>query len=147
MTSTETHAAFRRESSSRSARTVGRAGAARFVAGVLGLALAYYATAKGAQALRYTASVSAIWPPAGVGIAALYLAGIRWWPGIFVGELLVNGDLLVSGSGVPVGSLIGQQTGDMAEGVVGALLLRRLIGERAALDRTEQVGGMLLALR
>ena len=34
----------------------------------------------------------------------------------------------------------------MAEIIVGALLLRRLIGERAALDRTEQVGGMLLAL-
>ena len=34
----------------------------------------------------------------------------------------------------------------MAEVIVGALLLRRLIGERAALDRTEQVGGMLLAL-
>jgi signal transduction histidine kinase len=146
MTSTETHAAFRRESLSRSAGAVRGAGAARFVAGVLALGLAYFAAAKGAQSLRYTASVSAIWPPAGVGIAALYLAGIRWWPGIFVGELLVNGDLLASGSGLPVGSLIGQQTGNMAEVIVGALLLRRLIGERAALDRTEQVGGMLLAL-
>ena len=90
--------------------------------------------------------MSAIWPPAGFGIAALYLAGLRWWPGIFLGELLVNGDLLASGSGLPVGSLVGQQTGNMAEIIVGALLLRRLIGPRAGLDRTEQVGGMLLAL-
>ena len=34
----------------------------------------------------------------------------------------------------------------MAEIVVGAMLLRRLIGPRAALDRVEQVGGMLVAL-
>ena len=34
----------------------------------------------------------------------------------------------------------------MGELIVGAILLRRLIGPGAALDRTEQVGGMLLAL-
>jgi signal transduction histidine kinase len=144
--STQIHAGVSRKIFSRSAVPVDRTAAARYVAGVLGLALAYFAVAKGAQSLRYTASVSAIWPPAGVGIAVLYLAGIRWWPGIFVGELLVNGDLLASGSGLPVGSLVGQQAGNMAEVIVGALLLRRLIGERAALDRTDQVGGMLLAL-
>ena len=44
------------------------------------------------------------------------------------------------------GSLLGQQAGNMAEIIVGALLLRRLIGPRAALDRAEQVGGMLVAL-
>ena len=34
----------------------------------------------------------------------------------------------------------------MAEIIVGAILLRELIGPRAALDRVEQVGGMLVAL-
>ena len=34
----------------------------------------------------------------------------------------------------------------MAEVVVGALLLRRLIGPRAAIDRAEQVGGLFAAL-
>src|SRR5436309_9037709 len=125
--STQTHAGVSRKALSRSVDHARGRSAARYVAGVLGLALAYFATAKGAQSLRYTASVSAIWPPAGVGIAALYLAGIRWWPGIFVGELLVNGDLLASGSGLPVGSLVGQQAGNMAEIIVGAVLLRRLI--------------------
>ena len=120
--------------------------AARYVGGVLALALGYYGAAKLAQSLRYTASVSAVWPPVGLAIGALYLWGVRWWPGFFIGELLVNGDLLVHNNGVPVGSLLGQQTGNMLEIVVGALLLRRLIGPRAALDRTEQVGGMLLAL-
>jgi signal transduction histidine kinase len=113
---------------------------------VLALAVAYYGAAKLGQSLRYTASVSAIWPPAGVGIAALYLWGLRWWPGVFVAELVVNGELLVGEHALPFGSLLGQQAGNMAEIVVGAVLLRRLIGPRAALDRAEQVGGLLAAV-
>lgn len=123
-----------------------RSQAARYVGGVLVLAAAYYAAAKLGQTLRYTASVAAIWPPAGLGIAALYLWGIRWWPGVLVGEVIVNGELLVDDTAIPFGSLVGQQAGNMAEIVVGALLLRRLIGPRAVLDRAEQVGGILIAL-
>ena len=119
---------------------------ARYVAGVLALAAAYYAAAKIGQTLRYTGSVSAIWPPAGLGIGALYLWGLRWWPGIFVGEVVVNGELLLDDTSFPFGSLVGQQAGNMAEIVVGAVLLRRLIGPRAALERVDQVVGMLLAL-
>jgi signal transduction histidine kinase len=118
----------------------------RYVAGVLALAAAYYGAAKLGQTLRYTASVSAIWPPVGLGIAALYLWGLRWWPGIFIGELVVNGELLLDNNSLPFGSLVGQQTGNIAEIVVGAVLLRRLIGPRAELDRVEQVGRMLIAL-
>ena len=118
----------------------------RYVGGVLLLAAAYYGAAKVGQTLRYTASVSAIWPPAGLGIAALYLWGIRWWPGVLLGEIVVNVELLLDDSTFPIGSLLGQQTGNMAELIVGALLLRRLIGPNAAMDRVEQVGGMLVAL-
>jgi signal transduction histidine kinase len=109
------------------------------------LAAAYYGAAKLGQTLRYTASVSAIWPPAGLGIAALYLWGLRWWPGIFLGELLVNGELLVDHTSLPLGSLIGQQAGNMAEIIVGAWLLGRLIGPRASLNRAAQVGGLIVA--
>jgi signal transduction histidine kinase len=130
---------------SRRAAAVALRPSARYVAGVLALAAAYYGSAKIGQTLRYTASVTAIWPPAGLGIAALYLWGLRWWPGVFLGELAVNGELLHDGT-LPLGSLIGQQAGNMAEVVVGAVLLRRLVGDRAALDRTEQVGGMLAAV-
>ena len=110
------------------------------------LAAAYYGAAKLGQTLRYTASVSAIWPPAGLGIAALYLWGLRWWPGILIAECVINSELLLGNAPLPLGSLLGQQTGNMAEIVVGAVLLRRLIGPRAALDRVDQVGGMLVAL-
>src|SRR3954469_7330072 len=125
---------------------IARSRAARYVAGAVALGLAYYGAAKLGQTLRYTASVSAIWPPAGLGIAALYLWGVRWWPGILIGELLVNAELLLDNTSLPLGSLMGQQAGNIAEIIVGALLLRRLIGPRARLDRVEQVFGMLLAL-
>jgi signal transduction histidine kinase len=118
----------------------------RYAGGVVLLAAAYYGAAKVGQTLRYTASVSAIWPPAGLGIAALYLWGLRWWPGVLLGEILVNGELFLDDRTFPIGSLVGQQAGNMAEIIVGALLLRRLIGPNAAMDRVEQVGGMLVAL-
>jgi signal transduction histidine kinase len=113
---------------------------------VLVLAAAYYASAKVGQTLRYTGSVAAIWPPAGLGIGALYLWGLRWWPGILIGEILVNGELLLDETKLPLESVLGQQTGNMLEIIVGAIVLRRLIGPRAALDRVEQIGGMLVAL-
>src|SRR3954453_13809521 len=81
--------------------------AVRFVAGVVALAAAYYGAAKLGQTLRYTASVSAIWPPARLGIAVLYLWGVGWWPGIFVGELVINAELLLENHSLPFGSLVG----------------------------------------
>jgi signal transduction histidine kinase len=111
----------------------------RYAAGVLALAAAYVVAAKIGQTLRYTASVAAIWPPAGVGIAALYLCGMRWWPGVLLGEIVVNVELLDT---LPGGSLVGQQAGNMAEILIGALLLRRLCGPRAALDRVDQVAAV-----
>jgi signal transduction histidine kinase len=123
-----------------------RSHSARYVAGVLALGAAYYAAAKLGQTLRYTASVSAIWPPAGLGIAALYLWGLRWWPGVLVGELAVNGELLAGQHPLPVLSLLGQQTGNIAEILVGALLLAQLVGAGAKLDRVDQVRGVLVAV-
>ena len=59
----------------------------------------------------------------GVGIAALYLWGSRWWPGRPARRAVVNGELL-STARIPLGSLLGQQAGNMAEIVLGAMLLR-----------------------
>jgi signal transduction histidine kinase len=146
ITSSEAQLSLGRPALRRIAPVTLRSGRVRYVGGVVLLAAAYYGAAKLGQTLRYTASVSAIWPPAGLGIAALYLWGLRWWPGILLAELVVNTELLLGDKGLPLGSLLGQQTGNMAEIVVGALLLRRLIGPRAQLDRVEQVGGMLIAL-
>ena len=110
------------------------------------LGFAYFGAAKLGQTLRYTASVSAIWPPVGLGIAALYLWGLPLWPGIFVGELLVNGQLLFENTPLPFGSVVGQQLGNMAEVIVGAWLLLRLIGPRAKLDRAVEIGKLIIAV-
>ena len=118
----------------------------RRVAAILLLAVAYYGAAKLAQSLRYTASVSAVWPPAGLGIAALYLWGLRLWPGIFIAELAINVELVMGDHALPFWSVVGQQAGNMLEIIVGAILLRRLIGPNAALDRADQIIGMLVAL-
>jgi signal transduction histidine kinase len=108
--------------------------------GVLALSAAYYAAGRAGLALQYSGPVTAIWPPVGVGVAALYLGGLRWWPGVLIG------DLLLSDSSLPVGSRIGITVGNMADILVIALLLRRLVGPRAALDRLEQLGGVLVAI-
>ncbi|HLM34518.1 MAG TPA: MASE1 domain-containing protein [Gaiellaceae bacterium] len=143
---TDTHVSLARRSV-RSAAAARLAGfSLRRAAAVLALAAVYVGAARLGQSLRYTASVSAVWPPVGLGIAALYLGGLRLWPGIFIGELIVNGQLLAGDAGLPVGSLAGQQLGNMAEVVVGAWLLRRLIGPRAPLDRGSQVVGMAVAV-
>jgi signal transduction histidine kinase len=130
----------------RAGDTLLRSTLVRRVAAILLLALAYYGAAKLAQSVRYTASVSAVWPPAGLGIAALYLWGLRLWPGILIAELAVNAQLLVGDHALPFWSVAGQQAGNMLEIVVGAILLRRLIGPNAALDRADQIIGMLVAL-
>jgi hypothetical protein len=51
--------------------------AVRYVAGVLALAVAYWAAGRASLALQYTGPVAAIWLPVGVGAATLYLAGLR----------------------------------------------------------------------
>src|SRR4051794_15289217 len=86
-----------------------RSPSGRRVGAMLLLAAAYYGAAKLGQTLQYPASVSAIWPPAGLGIAALYLWGLRLWPGVLLGELVVNSQLFFDDRALPLGSLLGQQ--------------------------------------
>src|SRR5918912_4461229 len=97
---------------------------------VVALAAVYYAAAKLGLGLAYlNGAVTALWPPVGVGIAALTLFGPRLLPGVVVGDLLV-GDY-----STPLGTVLGQTAGNTLEVVAAAVLLRRLAGGRAAMDR------------
>jgi signal transduction histidine kinase len=107
---------------------------------VLALAAAYYAAGRASLALQYDGPVAAIWLPVGVGAAALYLAGLRWWPGLLIG------DVALADPAQPLASALGLTAGNMADILAIAVLLRLLLGQRAALDRLEQVGGMLVAI-
>src|SRR5436190_8323518 len=104
------------------------------------VAALYYAAAKIGLRLAYLhGTVTALWPPVGVGIAALVLYGPRLWPGIVIGDLLV-GDF-----STPLGTVLGQTVGNTLEVIVAALLLRRLTGGRTGLDRVGDVLALVAA--
>src|SRR5262249_10256391 len=62
------------------------------------------------------------WLPVGVAIAFLYFGGIGLWPGVLVGDLLVN-----DYSALPVGSAVAQTAGNVMEALVATLIMRRTI--------------------
>ena len=104
------------------------------------LAAVYYVAAKIGLRLAYLhGTVTALWPPVGVGIAALVLYGTRLWPGIVIG------DLLVADFSSPLGTVLGQTVGNTLEVVVAAVLLRRLIGSRTGLERVGDVFALVAA--
>ncbi|HYF49203.1 MAG TPA: MASE1 domain-containing protein, partial [Planctomycetota bacterium] len=58
---------------------------------IAGVAITYFISARlGLSLATMPEQVTAIWPPAGVGVAALILFGIRAWPGVFLGAFFAN---------------------------------------------------------
>ncbi|HEU5321005.1 MAG TPA: MASE1 domain-containing protein, partial [Methylomirabilota bacterium] len=94
-----------------------------FLAGKLGL---YFASMH--------PSSSAVWPPAGIALAALLLFGPHMWRAVFAGAFLVN----VTTVGSMAASL-GIATGNTLEAVVGAALVTRFAGGRRAVDRAPDI--------
>ena len=98
------------------------------------VALAYYLAGRIGLELAYlNGAVAALWPPAGLGLAVLFLYGVRLWPGIVIGDLWL-GDY-----STPLATVLGQTVGNTLALVIAAVLLRRLTGGRAALDRVFDV--------
>jgi signal transduction histidine kinase len=106
------------------------------------LVAAYYASAHLGYAFRFAGPVASIvWLPVGVGISGLYLLGLRLWPAVVIGDLLVN-----NYSALPIGAAAGQSFGNLLEVVIGAALLRRFVSRRAPLDTASGVAGVFAAL-
>ncbi|MGN6872362.1 MAG: MASE1 domain-containing protein [Solirubrobacteraceae bacterium] len=117
-------------------------GLAGYGAGCALLAALYYGTAHLSIALRFAGPVgSIVWLPVGVGIAFLYLRGLRFWPGVFAGDLIVN-----HYQAFPLGSAIGQTVGNLLEVVLAALLLSRLVPRDRAFESTRTVLSMIGAI-
>jgi signal transduction histidine kinase len=115
---------------------------AAYPLGVAGLAAAYYAAARIGYRFEFAGPVAAIvWLPVGVGIAALYLAGVRYWPGVLVGDLLTIGY-----AGLPLDPGLGQTFGNVLEVIVAALLIRRLVPRGSPLDTVAGLGRLMAAL-
>src|SRR3712207_3782412 len=114
--------------------SAGRGGWAAYQASVALAALAYYVAGRVGLELAYLdGAVAALWPPAGVGLAVLFLYGVRLWPGIVIG------DLLLADFSTPLGTVLGQTVGNTIAVIVGALALRRLTCGRASLARVGDV--------
>jgi signal transduction histidine kinase len=98
------------------------------------LAVGYYLAGRIGLELAYLdGAVAALWPPAGLGLAVLFLYGVRLWPGIVIGDLLL-GDY-----STPFGTVLGQTVGNTLALVIATLVLRRLTGGRGELERVFDV--------
>ena len=94
-----------------------------FVAGKLGLKLAFVHT-----------SISPVWPAAGIAVAALLLLGADVWPAIFIGAFLVN--LTTAGNAA---TSLGIAAGNTLEALAAAYLVNRFARGRYAFDRTQDI--------
>jgi signal transduction histidine kinase len=111
-------------------------GYARHYGGIAALAVAYYAAAQLGITLRFTGPVAAIvWLPIGVGISFLYVGGLRLWPGILIGDLLVD-----KATSIPFPADFAQTAGNVLEVVVAVLILRYLLERRGPQEALYDVG-------
>src|SRR4029077_968844 len=109
----------------------------RYVTGIVLIAACYFVVGKWGNTLQLTGPAGAFWPPAGLGIAVLYVGGLRWWPAVLLGDTAIRSDGVV---GLWVG--LGETVGNMSRALVAVLILLRLVGPRAAMDRLEHVGAV-----
>ena len=112
----------------------------RYLAGSALLGFVYYGSAR--LGLRYASigqSISLVWPPTGIAIAALTMLEIRYWPAIAIAALLAN-----AATSVPLTTVFAIATGNTLEALVAASLLRRTTGSRPQLDNIRQVRTFLL---
>jgi PAS domain S-box-containing protein len=90
---------------------------------VAAVAAAYFAAAKLGLSMAFVAEqVSAVWPPAGIALAAVLLLGPRMWPGILLGAFAANA-MVAEPSLVALGIAVG----NTLEALAGAWLLRRFV--------------------
>jgi PAS domain S-box-containing protein len=113
----------------------------RYVAKTLVVAGAYFGTAKLGLSLAFAhASITAVWPPTGISLAALVIWGYRLWPGVALGAALANtftGD-------APAIAVLGITIGNTLEALVGAYLLVGVAKFRPSLDRVRDVLAVVL---
>jgi two-component system phosphate regulon sensor histidine kinase PhoR len=94
----------------------------------------YFGSAKAGLALAFAnSSVTAIWPPTGLALAAVLLCGYRIWPAIALGAFLSNVT-----TAAPLGSVLGITAGNTLEALLGGYLLSR-VGFNRSLERMRDV--------
>jgi PAS domain S-box-containing protein len=99
------------------------------------MTVAYVAAGKlGLLTASFHPNAIAMWPAAGVALAALLVLGIRMWPAVAVGAFLVN--LTVAGSVV---TSLGVALGYTLEALIGLRLVGWLAQGRGAFERPRNI--------
>ena len=102
---------------------------------LIGLAAVYYFAAKlGLRFAYINSSVTTIWPPAGIALAAFVLLGYRVWPAILGAAFLAN---FTTTGGIL--SSIGIAIGNTGEGLLGAFLVNRFARGGRVFDRVGDI--------
>jgi signal transduction histidine kinase len=109
------------------------------LAKILVLAVVYHLAARVGLKMAYVqANTSPVWPPTGIGLAALLIFGVRFWPGISLGVFF--GSLL---TGAPVSLALGITIGNTLEALAAVFLLRRYVGFQNKIERIRDVVGLV----
>ena len=96
----------------------------KLIRGSLVVAAVYLAAAKLGLTTAFTAEqVTLVWPPTGLALGILMLAGPDLWPGVLLGAFAAN---LTAHQ--PVAVALAVAAGNTLEGMTGAWLLRRFVG-------------------
>ncbi len=111
-----------------------------YILRVLALAAVYYAAAR--LGLRFASigqTISLVWPPTGIALAALVIFGPGVWPGIAIGAFLANAATPLP---LPIAATIA--AGNTIEAILGAALLVRSSGPTPRLDSMSTVRTLVL---
>ncbi|HPN12451.1 MAG TPA: MASE1 domain-containing protein [Spirochaetota bacterium] len=101
-------------------------------------AVIYFAAARLSLLLAVGATnVTSVWPPSGIALAVILLYGYRMGPAIFIGACAAN-LLTLAGAGLDpvnyIAASIATALGNMLEGLIGAWLVRRFVGDGNPFD-------------
>lgn len=110
----------------------------------LGLAVAYYLTARAGFALTpHPNTVSALWPPNAILLGALLLMPAAAWPLLLLAVLPAH--LAVElGGGVPLSMVLSWYVSNCSEGLIGAIGIRWLFGRPLRLDSVRDVAAFVV---
>jgi len=75
-----------------------------------------------------TEQAAALWPPAGIGLAALILCGYSYWPGIFLAAILTSLSHVVDYNFNNILVCVIIASGASIQAVISAMLVKRFLG-------------------
>jgi len=102
---------------------------------LLVLAAVYFLAARFGLALAFAhTSISPVWPPTGIALAATLIWGYRVWPGILLGAFMANA--LLTPVALPVAAAIA--LGNTLEALTGRFLVQHVLQSSYPFDRADR---------